>query len=84
MSIFCIPDYEGFLHTMIDTYDRFSRTNSFSYLGRDLVISYKAADFTRVFGIPEHAQGGKKIDGNPMKLRRGKDVLDRPSVRYII
>ena len=60
MSIFCIPDYEGFLHTMIDTYDRFSRTNSFSYLGRDLVISYKATDFTRVFGIP--GPSGKKLN----------------------
>ena len=52
------------MRTMIETYDRVSRTNSFPYLGRDLVVSYKAADFTRGFSIPRPQ--GKKIE--PMKI----------------
>ena len=49
--VFCIRDYEGFLRTMIEAYDRVSRTSSFPYLEKDLVVSYKAGDFMRVFGI---------------------------------
>lgn len=55
MPVFCIREYEGFLETMIDAYNRFSKTSSFSYLEWDLVISFRAADFTRVFGIPKRA-----------------------------
>ena len=54
------------MRTMVETYDGFSRTSSFSYLGRDLVISYKATYFTRVFGILwSH---GKKIE--PRKISK--------------
>lgn len=49
---------------MIETYDRFSRTSLFTYLGGDL-ISFRAPDFTQVFGIPSHAQGRRKIDNKP-------------------
>jgi hypothetical protein len=49
MLVFCIGDYEGFLRTIIETYDRFSRTSTFSYLGRAVVVSYKAADFTSLW-----------------------------------
>ena len=66
MPVFCIRDYEGFLHIMVDTYDGFSRTNLFLYLGRDLVISYKATNFTRVFGIL--GPHGKKIE--PRKISK--------------
>ena len=66
MLMFCIQDYKGFLHTMITTYDKVSRTSSFPYLGRDLVVSYKAGDFTRVFGIPWPQ--GKKIE--PRKITK--------------
>jgi hypothetical protein len=58
MPVFCIREYEGFLRTMIEAYDRFSRTSTFSYLGKNVVISFRAADFTRVFGIPG-TQGAK-------------------------
>lgn len=42
---------------MVDTYDWFSRTSLFSYLVQDLVIFFRAPDFTRVFGIPDHCTG---------------------------
>lgn len=45
---------------MIETYDRFSRSRTFSYLERDVVVLYKAADSTRVFGIP--GSHGTKIE----------------------
>ena len=51
MPVFCIRDYEGCLRAMIETYGRASRRSTFQYLDRDLVVSFKAADFTRVFGI---------------------------------
>lgn len=70
MPVFCIRDYKGFLDTMIETYDRFYRNSLFTYLGHDLVISFRLANFTRVFGIPGHAQGGRKIDNKPEKLSR--------------
>jgi hypothetical protein len=38
MPVFCIREYEGFLRTMIEAYDRFSRTSTFSYLGRNVVV----------------------------------------------
>ena len=40
----------------------------FEYLGCNLVVSFKPADFTRVFGIPSHAQGGRKIESKPKKM----------------
>ena len=52
MPVFCIREYEGCLRAMIETYDRTSQRSTFQYLGRDLVVSFKAANFTRVFGIP--------------------------------
>ncbi len=51
-AFFCIRDYKGFLHAMIETYGRASRRSSFEYLDKDLVVSFKATDFTQVFGIP--------------------------------
>ena len=54
------------MHTIIETYDRVSRTSSFPYLGKNLVVSYKAGDFTRVFGIP--GPHGKKIE--PRKITK--------------
>ena len=68
MPVFCIRDYEGFLLIMIETYDRFSRTSTFEYLGCNLVVSFKSADFTRVFGILGHAQGERKIESKPKKM----------------
>ncbi len=74
MPIFCIRDYEGYLRTMIETYGRASRRSTFQYLGRNLVVSFKAADFTRVFGIP--GQRGRKIQ--PKKIPKdGKLFLIR-------
>ena len=32
------------------------------------MISFRAVDFTRVFGILGHAQGGRKISSKPKKL----------------
>ena len=66
MTDFCIQDYEGFLRTMIKTYGRASRKSTFPYLGRDLVVSFKAADFTRVFGIL--GPPGKKV--HPKKITK--------------
>ena len=54
------------MRTIIETYDRVSRTSSFLYLGRDFVVSYEAGDFTRVFGIPRPQ--GKKIE--PRKITK--------------
>ena len=59
MPFFCIQEYEGFLRAMIETYGRGSRKSTFQYLGKDLVVSFKAANFTRVFGIPRLQ--GKKV-----------------------
>lgn len=59
MPVFCIQDYEGALRTMIETYGKASRKNTFPYLGRDLIVSFKATDCTRVFGIP--GLQGKKV-----------------------
>ena len=70
MPVFCIREYEGFLRIMIETYDRFSQTSTFEYLGCNLIVSFKPADFTRVFGIPGHAQGGRKIESKPKKMTR--------------
>ena len=56
---------------MIDIDNGFSRTSSFSYLGRDLVISYKATYFTRVFGIPR--PNGKKIE--PRKISKEAKIF---------
>ncbi len=70
MPIFCIRDYEGFLRLMIEMYNRLSRTSTFAYLGCNLVISFRLVDFTRVFGILGHAQGGRKINIKPKKLSR--------------
>ena len=66
MLIFCICNYEGFLCTMIEAYDRASRRSSFPYLERDLVVSFKAADFIRVFDIP--GPQGKKVE--PRKISK--------------
>ena len=70
MPVFCIRDYEGFLRIMIETYDRFSRSSTFKYLGCKLTVSFKPANFTRVFGVPGHAQGGRKIESKLKKLNR--------------
>ena len=68
MPVFCIRDYEGFLRIMIETYDRFSRSSTFKYLGCKLIVSFRRADFTWVFSILGHAQGGRKIESKPKKL----------------
>ena len=46
MPVFCIRDYERFLRIMIETYDRFSRSSTFEYLGCKLTVSFRLADFT--------------------------------------
>ena len=66
--------YEGCLRAMIETYGRTSRRSTFQYLGRDLVVSFRAADFTRVFGIP--GPQGKQVQ--PKKISKdGKLFLIR-------
>ena len=40
-----------------------------------MVISFRAPDFTRVFDIPGHAQGGKKIDRKLKKLNQEVNVF---------
>ena len=47
-------------------HDRVSQTSSFPYLGRDLVVSCKARDFLRVFGIS--GPQDKKIE--PRKITK--------------
>ena len=73
-AFFCIREYEGCLCAMIKTYGRASRKSTFQYLDRDMVVSFKAADFTRVFGIP--GPQGKKVQ--PKKIsKEGKLFLIR-------
>ena len=71
LPLFCIRDFEGVLRSMIKAYDRHSRRCSIPYLGHNLVISFRPADFTRVFGIPGTAQGGAKINSKPNKMSKG-------------
>lgn len=52
MPMFPMREYEGALRFMVDTFHRHTCTSTFEYLGRDVTISFKAGDFTRVFGIP--------------------------------
>ena len=70
MPLFYIRDFEGVLRPMIEAYDRHSRKCSIPYLGYDIVVSFRPADFTRVFGIPRAVQGGAKIDGKPQKMSK--------------
>ena len=57
MPVFYIRDFEGILCIMIEAYDRHSHRSSVPYLGYDVVVSFRPADFTRVFGIPGTTQG---------------------------
>ena len=68
MPVFCIRDYEDFLHTMIETYGKSSQWSTFECLDKDLVVSFKVVDFTRVFGIP--GPQGKKVQ--PKKISEVK------------
>ena len=38
------------------------------------MISFRPTDFTRVFGIPGAAQGGKKIDNKPKKMDKERKL----------
>ena len=71
MPIFCIRDYKGFLRTMIETYGRSSWRSTFEYLDRDLVVSFKPTDFTRVFGIL--GSQGKKVQ--PKKISKEVELF---------
>lgn len=68
MPVFPIREYEGALRFMVDTFERHTCTNTFEYLRRDVTISFKAGDFTGVFGIP--GSQGKKIDLKAKKMTR--------------
>ena len=46
MPTFCIRDNEGCLRAMIETYGKTYQRSTIQYLGRDLVVSFKATDFT--------------------------------------
>ena len=74
MPVFCIRDFEGVLRAMIEAYDRHSRKSSIPYLGYDVVISFRATNFTRVFDIPGSTQGGKKIDSKPQKMDKERKL----------
>ncbi len=76
MPIFAIKDYEGFLHIMLETFDKHSRMTTVWYHKRNLTISFKAIEFTRVFGVL--GRYGKKIEIKAKKMKKGrKRVLDK-------
>ena len=59
---------------MIEAYDRHSRKSSVPYLGYNVVVSFRPADFTRIFGIPGTTQGGKKIGSKPRKMDKERKL----------
>lgn len=68
MLVFPIKKFEVPLQMMVGVFDANSRTRTFDYGNHRLRVSFVAADFTRVFGIP--GRNGKKVELKAKKMNK--------------
>lgn len=68
MPVFPIKKFEVPLRMMVDMFDATSKMSTFDYGDHRLKVSFIAADFTRVFGIPCH--NGKKAELKAKKMNK--------------
>lgn len=54
------------MRTMIAAFDHTTKKSTFQYMKHTVTVSFTAADFTRVFGIP--GRNGKKVDMKAQKM----------------